>query len=670
MDFSEFKQAVDRRFNELKGLPLFQANVDKGFLWELYLDSFPEGTNPKFRERREHDCCACRSFIKNAGGMVAIVDGQLQTIWDLPAEGEYKAVAEVLADYVRSCKIANVFMHPEANIGIDRNREDFERKVLTWEHLHIAVPPNLRCNKHDRGTKESEYRAQHDVVLRSLQEISMDAIEIVQDLIAQNSLYKGEEKRNLVNAFHLMKTEYDKIKPGPAQDLFAWQQVNGPNAWVCKVRNDVIGTLLVDLSEGKDLEAAVKSFEDKVSGTNYKRPTALVSTKMKEAARQKLIDLDLMAALDRRYARLEDINVQDVLYADRSARKKMGGDVFDDIKVKNTTNPKSLDKVENVTIEKFLTDILPTAESIELLFENQHAGNLVSLIAPYSLTARTMFKWPNAFSWSYTGDVADSIREKVKAAGGNVTGDVCCRLAWYNHDDLDFHMQEPDGNKIYYSRKGPSACGGQLDVDMNAGGRMSRTPVENIFYKSRGKMRNGTYELGVHQFNRRDHKDEGFEVEIDVQGTVHSFAHPKALNQNAYVTVAKLVVTNEGVQVQPVIPSSQSQRELWGLKTQDYHRVSAIMLSPNFWGDKQVGNKHYFFMLDACKNDGSARGFYNEFLCAELEPHRKTMEIVGSKMRAEESENQLSGLGFSSTQRNSVVCRVRGTFNRLLKITF
>jgi hypothetical protein len=83
-----------------------------------------------------------------------------------------------------------------------------------------------------------------------------------------------------------------------------------------------------------------------------------------------------------------------------------------------------------------------------------------------------------------------------------------------------------------------------------------------------------------------------------------------------------------------------------------------------------VGNKHYFFMLDACKNDGSARGFYNEFLCAELEPHRKTMEIVGSKMRAEESENQLSGLGFSSTQRNSVVCRVRGTFNRLLKITF
>ncbi len=38
-------------------------------------------------------------------------------------------------------------------------------------------------------------------------------------------------------------------------------------------------------------------------------------------------------------------------------------------------------------------------------------------------------------------------------------------------------------------------------------------------------------------------------------------------------------------------------------------------------------------MLDGCLNDGSARGFYNEFLKSELDPHRKVFEMVGAKIR-------------------------------------
>ena len=49
---------------------------------------------------------------------------------------------------------------------------------------------------------------------------------------------------------------------------------------------------------------------------------------------------------------------------------------------------------------------------------------------------------------------------------------------------------------------------------------------------------------------------------------------------------------------------------------------------------------------------------------------RVDVEIVGAKMKTEESTNQLSGLGFSSTQRNYVLCRVKGSFSRTIKITF
>lgn len=61
---------------------------------------------------------------------------------------------------------------------------------------------------------------------------------------------------------------------------------------------------------------------------------------------------------------------------------------------------------------------------------------------------------------------------------------------------------------------------------------------------------------------------------------------------------------------------------------------------------------------------------YNEFLSSELEPHRRTMEIVGSRMRTEEAGDQLSGLGFSSTQRACIVVKVHGSFMRTIKVTF
>ena len=76
------------------------------------------------------------------------------------------------------------------------------------------------------------------------------------------------------------------------------------------------------------------------------------------------------------------------------------------------------------------------------------------------------------------------------------------------------------------------------------------------------------------------------------------------------------------------------------------------------------------FILEKCLNPDGCRGLYNEFVKNELNEHRKVFEVLGSKMMCEPSNKQLSGVGFSNTIRDEIICKVSGSFNRTLKIKF
>lgn len=664
--FHQIKAAIAAQFQRMSAHELFRTGVEKDALWDTYLASFPEGTNPILRKRTEHDCSCCRQFVRAIGGVVAVIEGKLTSVWDINiVNPAYEAVSDAMSALVKSTPIDNRFLHTEAKVGTDRNFEDGESGVKTWEHFFVTLPNSRVCSGKDIGPRLSEARALHDVLLRSLTELTPEAVNTVLELIAQNTLYRGEEHKRAVAAFHQLQSIFGQLAPED-RDNFTWLQSTTLPGAVSKIRNTSIGTLLTELSEGMDVEKAVSRFEAMVAPANYKRPTALVTPSMVAKAKATVEELGLTSALDRRYARLTDITVNNILFADRGARKIMEGGAFDGIATA-PTKAKSFDKIEEIGIDAFLADVLPKADSLEVLVQNRHIGNLVSLIAPVDPKAGLLFKWQNGFSWSYNGDFADSIKERVKKAGGNVSGDLCCRLAWSNYDDLDFHMIEPRNEHIYYGYK-RSSSGGELDVDMNAMRAATRNPVENIFYGNAAKMREGTYKLYVHQYCTRESKDVGFEAEIDWKGTVARFAYPKALRQGETVNVAELRYTHAaGVEIVSSLPGSVASRKVWNLDTETFHRANVVMLSPNHWDGHGVGNRHYFFMLDGCTNDGTARGFYNEFLRGDLDPHRKTFEIVGAKMRTDESASQLSGLGFSTTQRNHVVVRVK---NRAMKVVF
>lgn len=681
MEFANFEKRLEQNFAKLtaNATHLYEVEVDKDEMWNLYLDSFPAGTNNIYRERREYDCSCCRHFIKSLGNVVVIEDNQVKTIWDFDTQSStFQPVVDALSAYIKARPVIDVYVGKEAKVGTKSNYERLaDGSIKQWSHLYLELPSKfIDSSRRTIGDIQGDYRDTKNVFKRSLDELTVDSLETVLELINSNTLYKGEEWKAVLAKFLQHKREYDAIASEREKNNYAWYMSTKVGAALGRIRNHSIGTLLVNISEGMDLDTAVRKYEQIVAPANYKRPKAIFTKKMLEDAKKTIEELGYMESLERRYATLDDITVNNILFSNKdSAKRVAGASVFDEMAEDIAVNPKKFSKVDEINIDSFVANVLPTAKEIEVLLENRHTSNMVSLIAPKIRDAKTMFKWNNGFSWAYSGNVTDSMKELVKAAGGKIDGDLRFSIQWNEdgHDncDLDAHCVESGGYEIYYgSAKKPfySPTKGQLDVDIiEPAGKVA---VENITWADRKKMRPGIYRFFVHQYSGS--VKNGFRAEIEFDGQVYSFDYSKSMRYNERVNVAEVeLYTNGTFAIKELLPSNVSSKEVWGLKTNQFVPVSVMCYSPNYWDEQNgIGHRHYFFMLKDCVNPEQPNGFYNEFLKHDLEQHKRVFEALGGKMAVAESADQLSGLGFSSTKRNELIVKVKGSTERVFKVKF
>jgi hypothetical protein len=692
---------------------LFRSSLTGQQVWDLYINGFMPKHNPIFRdpESSTHNCNLCKNFLRRYGNIVSIdSDNNIVTMFDIEAPEEFERVIHYLSATIKLAAISEVFLetynelhslpyescnktNAKFKLGIDKNvkrytKEEAEKfgvvkpeEIRTFTHLHLYLPKQFV----DMGGKSveaimAEYRDAKNVFHRAMLEISLDTLNLVKDLINQGSLLDGQTHLYKIEQFIPLKRKYDELS-ADKRDNWCW--VNSYKLPIAKFKNELIGVLCSELAEGKELNDACQAWNKRVDPANYMKATAPITKKQIEEAKLFVEENGYVESFDRRFATIDDIKASEIKHINVGDGQIKAVSIFDNVKSTSTRHKRSeFDGIEEVSIDKFMQDILPTCTSVEAFLSNKHDGNMVSMTTANVKGSKPIFKWGNNYSWTFNGNIAGKsmIKEAVAIKGGKVDGVLRFSIMWAegnteDNSDLDAWAREPDSNSIGYStgyRKdhggNRTRMSGQLDVDItNPSAFGHKNIVENIAWTDLSKMRNGVYKLWINQFAARYSK--GFKAEVEFGGDIFYYEYNKPVAGN--VQIAEVSLNNGEFAIKHILPeSSISSKDLYGLQTNEFHKVNLVCLSPNHWDGYNAGNKHYFFMLQGCKSPVSIRSFHNENLIPGLLQHRKVMEVLGTTNMINPTEKQLSGLGFNATVRDELIVRLQGSFKRVIKIKF
>lgn len=633
---------------------LFRLDCDAKDVWNLYLDSFPPEIKGIYHKKPWHDCQRCWIWFKAMANVVMIDENyEIKTLFGFETIPEYQDVFKTLDEFLKTKKVDSLFFADSTSIGVFRSFAEYDGKFEENHHFYLDIPDKFYMNTEDLASEIGDARTQRELLEDTLGQISADAIDTVLELVYSNTLYRSDQWKDTLEGLKDVFDEFNEIDSNCDLNNWFWKKSAILPRNIVHVKNTSLGTLLLDISDGMDLEQAVTNYEKITAPSNYQRPKAIYSKEMLEDAKAKIAELGYMDSLERRFAKLEDISINNVLFANRDVKASIGQDIFDELRKNVSKKIHNFDKVSNISLEEFINNVLPQAQEISLYMDSRFEDNFVSLIAPLNKDAPSMFHWDNPFSWTYENNITDSLmKERVKQMGGDVDVDLRFSIQWndgeWDKNDLDAHSTEPDGEEIFYSHMKSSKTGGWLDVDI-INPVEGETSVENIQYKYKDKMIDGIYLFRVHQYTYRG-GDNGFKAEIEFNDTIYSFDYPFRLSQGEYVEVAKVELKDGKFILTDLLNKKihySGYDDHWNVPLNDFVPVSLICFSPNYWNGNEFGNKHIFFMLKDCINDTNPSGWFNEYLNNELHPHKRVMEALSSIMRVEYTENQLSGIGFS-----------------------
>lgn len=114
-----------------------------------------------------------------------------------------------------------------------------------------------------------------------------------------------------------------------------------------------------------------------------------------------------------------------------------------------------------------------------------------------------------------------AVAQRRRQENDGRSGWATVTLLWNSDADLDLYALCPSGDEINYGNL--EAGGGRLDIDMNAGGAVSMSPVENIYWQDRPPA--GQYQIFVNNHTTRSEGEAPtpFMVTLDLCGQTASY---------------------------------------------------------------------------------------------------------------------------------------------------
>lgn len=384
--------SMNSRFNALVEdgkQPLF--TTDAAGLWDAYLAAFPS------EERQYHNCNSCRRFIERFGGVVAITpEGLLvPAMWEsLIAHPPYTAPMDVLRQLVSRARVTGVFKSSLPMWG--------EPRTGVWRHFAVCPPVGARFASPTQSAFQAmaEKTADFQQISRALAEFPLPLLARALALLAGDDLYRSEKVLGPAKFLHDLQAAVDGVK-GPRRANLIWRSVATVPAGFCHPRSSMLGTLLDDLAAGKDYASVAKAFGSKMAPTAYQRPTSAPTESAIKQAEELVAKLGAAGALERRFARLDEV---DAIWRAKPVEKKPPGEgVFGHLKPKDAPALGEMNvPPQTITWVKFARDVLPNAESIDLMVPSH--GNFCALLTAEKPDAAPILQWDslerrNPFSW-------------------------------------------------------------------------------------------------------------------------------------------------------------------------------------------------------------------------------------------------------------------------------
>ncbi len=231
---------------------LFRASVDPEQLWTTYLEGMKP--DPIFRDidSSVHNCNYCHAFVRRYGSIIALdSDLNIMTLFDLDiqdkeVEDEYGKSVRAMSALIKGAEVGGVFVeslsylanprtpyetNPTRNqasylLGVRRNTKRYlledvqrwpdsgivENQTITFNHFYVEIPAEF-INKTGDSTESlvGLAKSNHDVLVRAMEEVSLDTLELIKDLTLQGSLLNGDSYMSTLNFAIDCKKQYNQV---------------------------------------------------------------------------------------------------------------------------------------------------------------------------------------------------------------------------------------------------------------------------------------------------------------------------------------------------------------------------------------------------------------------------------------------------------------------------